>query len=105
MNTSHLHVDPDSKKEIEAFGLRDHCNVCRKAKGLKPLSETERKVLEQAATTSAGSGSEPIEQLLEDLQAQEAANDELRAQLKEKDAELALLKKELELVKKKAAEK
>lgn len=101
MNTAHLHIDPDTGREGEAFGLRDHCNVCRKVKGLKELTETEVKLLENAAKSSSGSGAEPVEQLLADLQEQENVNDQLRAQIKEKDGEIAQLKKELELLKKK----
>lgn len=95
MNTAHLHIDPTTNKEVDVFGLREHCNVCRKAKGLKELTETERKLVEQAATSSTGSGSEPVEQLLADLKEQEDVNDALRAQLKEKDAEIAALKKQV----------
>lgn len=95
MNNSHLHIDPDTGREVDVFGQREHCNVCRKAKGLKELTETELKLMQQAATSGAGSGSEPVEQLLADLQDQEAVNDELRAQLKAKDAELAQLRQQL----------
>lgn len=93
MNNSHLHIDPDTNREVDVFGQREHCNVCRKAKGLKELTETERKLVEQAATSSTGSGSEPVEQLLADLKEQEDVNDALRAQLKEQAAEIAALKK------------
>lgn len=95
MNTSHLHTDPTTGAQVDAFGLRDHCNVCRKQAGKKELTETELKLVQQAATTSVGSGSEPVEQLLADLQAQESENDELRAQLKAKDAEIAQLRAQL----------
>lgn len=101
VNTAHYHVDPTTGKEVEAGGLRDHCNVCRKKAGKKALTETELKLVQQAATMKAGSGAEPVEQLLADLQEQETANDAMRAQLKEKDAEIALLKGQLEQLKRK----
>lgn len=99
MNTSHLHIDPDTGKEVDVFGIRDHCNVCRKNVGKKQLSETELKILQQAATTSSGSGNEPVEQLLADLKTQEDENDELRAVVKAKDAEIAQLKAALKKAK------
>lgn len=96
MNTSHLHIDPELNVEVDAGGLREHCAVCRKKQGLKPLSETEVKLLKQAAKTATGSGSEPAEQLIADLRAQEDENDRLRGEIKAKDAEIARLTKLLE---------
>jgi hypothetical protein len=102
MNTSHLHINPVTKQSEDAFGLREHCNVCRKANGQPELSETDLKLVKSAAKTSSGSGAEPVEQLLADLKEQEDVNDQLRGQLKEKDHEIALLKKEIDQLKKKA---
>jgi hypothetical protein len=104
MNTAHLHKNPETGAEEEAFGLREHCNVCRKAAGKDELSETDLKLLKSAAKTSAGSSAEPVEQLLADLKEQEEVNDQLRAQIKEKDAEIALLRKDNEQLKKKRSE-
>lgn len=97
MNTSHMHVDPETGKETDAYGLREYCNICRKAKGLKELTETEAKMLQNAgAAGPAGSGAEPVEQLLADLKSQEDENDQLRGQLKERDEEIARLQELLE---------
>lgn len=97
MNTSHLHIDPDSKVQVDAEGLRDHCNVCRTAAGKPELTETDRKMLKQAVRTGVvGSAAEPVEQMMADLQAQEEENDRLRGELKAKDVEIAQLKKQLE---------
>lgn len=101
INTAHNHLDPKTGKDVEAGGLRDHCNVCRQRAGKKALTETELKLVQQAATMKTGSGAEPVEQLLADLQEQESINDALRAQLKEKDAELALLKGQVEQLRRK----
>jgi hypothetical protein len=83
-NHSHLHTD-EAGREIDAFGTREACDVCRSAAGLAPLSITEQELAARGGI-SAGplrGGDAPSETLKADLAAAEAENDALRAQLRD----------------------
>lgn len=86
MNSTHYHVAEEGKDAIEADGLREHCDLCREKKGLKPLNAIERKLADAGVLgAKAGeSGSASIQQgeALRMLEEQEALNDTLRAENK-----------------------
>lgn len=99
MNSTHLHIDPTLKKEIDAQGTREDCDQCRAEKGLAPKAAVDAAV---AARTKSGHDTrQALEDVVQQLEEAEGIIDTQRGELKEKDAELARLKKELERLEKK----
>lgn len=92
MNQAHMHKD-ETGAEVEAFGLRDHCDLCRARAGKAPISEVERKLAVLAGGTKAtGTGTIPADDALRMLEEQEEVNDALRARVVELEAENAQLR-------------
>lgn len=106
MNDTHLHKDmvEGTQREVEAQGTRQECDLCRERSGLPPIADVKRK-LEERAQAEGHDTRIPAETLLEDLATAEAQVDELRGLVKQKDADLARLTKELEKATKKLAER
>lgn len=79
-NHSHLHLN-ESGQEVDAFGLRSECDVCRARAGLPSMAEAER--AKQGVTLVQGGGQAPDDELLAELTRAEQENDTLRLQLRD----------------------
>lgn len=111
MNTSHYHqpatdaddltpakgADGKPLEHVEVEGLAEHCDLCRRRKGLKPLSEIERRFAGAGLRADGGSGSGniPADEAMRMLVEQEEISDELRQKVKELSDENATLRKAL----------
>lgn len=88
-NHSHLHKN-EQGQEVDAFGTREECDVCRQRAGLPSMADVRTELASRGVDISQlTGGSAPSEQLLADLEEAEATIDALRAQVKAGNPELA----------------